>query len=96
MITFLIVVAVGGLIIGALGRLLVPGRNPMGILRTTLVGLGGSFAGGLVGRLLLGWRYRYSMLLALVIAVVCAAGIVYLLDGRRQAASRKTDYRRSF
>lgn len=88
MISFLISVAVGGLIIGALGRLLVPGPNPIGIFRTMLVGVAGSFLGGLVGRLVLDWRYRYSLVLAFVIAVLCAAGIVYLLDGRRSSLRR--------
>ena len=43
-----------GLIVGALGRLAIPGPNPMSIPMTILVGLGGSFIGGLIGRLLFG------------------------------------------
>ena len=52
--------AISGLIIGALGRLLVPGPNPMGLLSTAGVGLGGAIIGGIVGHLVIGWRYRYS------------------------------------
>jgi uncharacterized membrane protein YeaQ/YmgE (transglycosylase-associated protein family) len=37
-----------GLIAGAIARLLVPGRDPMGILGTMLLGLAGSIVGGLV------------------------------------------------
>lgn len=35
-----------GLIVGALGRLLVPGPDPMGIIATSLLGIVGSFVGG--------------------------------------------------
>jgi uncharacterized membrane protein YeaQ/YmgE (transglycosylase-associated protein family) len=41
-----------GLVAGALARLLVPGRDPMGIAGTMLLGLVGSVIGGLVGNLL--------------------------------------------
>lgn len=41
-----------GLVAGALARLLVPGRNPMGWLGTMLLGLAGSFVGGLLADLL--------------------------------------------
>ena len=83
MLFLLLALAVSGLIVGALGRLVVPGPNPMSILRTILVGLAGSFLGGLVGRLVLGWRYRYSYGLGLILSVGFAALIVYYLDPRR-------------
>jgi uncharacterized membrane protein YeaQ/YmgE (transglycosylase-associated protein family) len=37
-----------GLIAGALARLLMPGRDPMGIIATILLGIVGSIIGGLV------------------------------------------------
>jgi uncharacterized membrane protein YeaQ/YmgE (transglycosylase-associated protein family) len=37
-----------GLIVGAIGRLLVPGRQPMGWVATLLLGVVGSFIGGLI------------------------------------------------
>jgi uncharacterized membrane protein YeaQ/YmgE (transglycosylase-associated protein family) len=37
-----------GLIAGAIARLLVPGRQPMGLLMTMLLGIVGSLAGGLI------------------------------------------------
>jgi uncharacterized membrane protein YeaQ/YmgE (transglycosylase-associated protein family) len=79
----ILAIAVSGLVIGALGRLLVPGPNPMGIFRTILVGLAGSFLGGLVGRLVFGWRYYYSYGLAFVLAVLATALIVYSVQGSR-------------
>lgn len=37
-----------GLIAGALARLVMPGRDPMGIIATMLLGIVGSIVGGLV------------------------------------------------
>ncbi|HWE57061.1 MAG TPA: hypothetical protein VG435_16245 [Acidimicrobiales bacterium] len=82
MLALILLMIIAGAIVGALGRLVVPGPNPIGFIRTVLVGWAGSFLGGLVGRLVFGWRYEYSGLLALVVAVLFTALIVYLIDGR--------------
>lgn len=50
----LIFAACSGLIVGALARLFYPGRQDMSILKTMLLGLGGGFLAGLLGRLV-GW-----------------------------------------
>ncbi|HSO95069.1 MAG TPA: GlsB/YeaQ/YmgE family stress response membrane protein [Acidimicrobiia bacterium] len=54
MIGLLLVLLLFGLIAGALARLLLPGRDPMGIPMTILLGLAGSFLGGLIGSVLFG------------------------------------------
>ena len=41
-----------GLIVGALAKLVMPGRDPGGILVTMLLGMAGAVLGGFVGRLL--------------------------------------------
>jgi uncharacterized membrane protein YeaQ/YmgE (transglycosylase-associated protein family) len=41
-----------GLIVGALAKLIMPGRDPGGILVTMLLGVAGAFVAGFVGRLL--------------------------------------------
>ena len=69
---------VAGLVIGALGRLAVPGPNPMSIGATILVGLGGSIVGGIVGAILFGPRRSGGFLLA----VLGAALIVWLVQRR--------------
>jgi uncharacterized membrane protein YeaQ/YmgE (transglycosylase-associated protein family) len=43
-----------GLVVGALAKLIMPGRQGGGIVATMLIGLVGSFAAGLIGRGL-GW-----------------------------------------
>jgi uncharacterized membrane protein YeaQ/YmgE (transglycosylase-associated protein family) len=54
LLLFIIVVFVGGLIIGALARLAVPGPDPMPIWATAALGIGGSIIGGIVARILIG------------------------------------------
>jgi uncharacterized membrane protein YeaQ/YmgE (transglycosylase-associated protein family) len=49
MLGFVIFMLVVGLIAGFLARLLVPGRDPMGIGATILLGIVGSFIGGFLG-----------------------------------------------
>jgi uncharacterized membrane protein YeaQ/YmgE (transglycosylase-associated protein family) len=77
MITYLILIVLSGLIVGALGRLAIPGPDPMGIGMTILVGIGGSLIGGLVGVLLLG---RPG---GMILSVAGAALIVYLIRRTR-------------
>ena len=38
-----------GLIAGAIARFLMPGRQPMGLILTTILGIVGSFVGGAIG-----------------------------------------------
>jgi uncharacterized membrane protein YeaQ/YmgE (transglycosylase-associated protein family) len=51
MLAFIIVLVIIGLIAGAVARLLVPGRDPIGVLGTILLGVAGSFIGGFVSTL---------------------------------------------
>ncbi|MEY2418511.1 MAG: hypothetical protein QOG90_1191 [Actinomycetota bacterium] len=76
MILFLIGLVLTGLIVGALGRLAVPGPNPMGAGQTILVGIAGSFIGGLIGKLIFG---RPG---GIILAVICTAAIVYFMQRR--------------
>jgi len=48
LIGYILALAATGLIVGALARLALPGRDPMSILQTILVGVAGSFAAGLL------------------------------------------------
>jgi uncharacterized membrane protein YeaQ/YmgE (transglycosylase-associated protein family) len=84
LIAFLISLAALGLVIGALGRLALPGPDPMGIGETIAIGLAGSFVGGIITSLLAG-RNAWSFL----VAVACATGIVYVI--RRSRGGSLTD-----
>ena len=54
MLGFIITLLVVGLIAGFIARALVPGRDPMGVGGTIVLGIIGSFAGGFLGWLLFG------------------------------------------
>jgi uncharacterized membrane protein YeaQ/YmgE (transglycosylase-associated protein family) len=74
-----------GLIAGALARLLVPGRDPMGLLGTLLLGLVGSLVGGFLGDLLAGGDDDFSPagLIGSIIGAVIAL-LVYRAAVRRR------------
>ena len=67
----IIVLIVIGLIIGALGRLVHPGPDPIGILMTIVIGIGSA--------LLLGWAVGGGIL-AFILAVIVAAVLVALFS----------------
>jgi uncharacterized membrane protein YeaQ/YmgE (transglycosylase-associated protein family) len=79
-VLYIIGLILSGLVVGALGRLAIPGPNPMSIPKTILVGIGGSTLGGLVGYLL----FRNGG--GLILSVLGAALIVWLLERRQQSA----------
>ncbi len=51
MIVFIIVLLIVGLIVGAIARLLMPGRDSLGIFGTIVLGIAGSFVGGFLQNL---------------------------------------------
>jgi uncharacterized membrane protein YeaQ/YmgE (transglycosylase-associated protein family) len=66
---------IGGFIVGLLGRLIVPGRQPLGCLWTTLAGILGSLVAGLVSRQIWGGSSAPSF----IMSVLGAAVVVYVL-----------------
>jgi uncharacterized membrane protein YeaQ/YmgE (transglycosylase-associated protein family) len=77
MIGYLLSLVITGLIVGALGRLAIPGPNPMSIGMTILVGIGGAFIGGIVA-----YALGTGVGFAFILEVLAAAGIVYLMQRR--------------
>lgn len=54
MLWFILVLLFFGLVFGALARLIVPGKDPMGLAGTWLLGVVGSFVGGFLGYVIFG------------------------------------------
>jgi uncharacterized membrane protein YeaQ/YmgE (transglycosylase-associated protein family) len=52
MVTFIIVLIIVGAIAGLVARLLLPGRDPIGIFGTIVLGIVGSFVGGFLQNLI--------------------------------------------
>lgn len=63
---------VSGLIIGAIARLLMPGRDSMGLLSTALLGIAGSFVGTIIAVYLL-HRQQVGWILSIIGAVILLA-----------------------
>jgi uncharacterized membrane protein YeaQ/YmgE (transglycosylase-associated protein family) len=77
-IAYIIVLLFVGLVVGALARLALPGRDPMTIPQTIAIGVAGSFIAGVIGALLFG-RGAGGLLLS----VICSAAIVYAIRRSR-------------
>jgi len=82
-----------GLIVGAIAKLLMPGRDPGGIIVTMLLGIAGSILAGFLGRSI-GWYQQGEPVgfLASVIGAIIILAIYRLIVGRR--AGRR-DFRRA-
>ena len=76
---------VAGLVIGALARLVKPGKQNLGLVATLLLGLAGSVIGGLIANLLgTGDIFELNVLgfVVAVIAAVLLIGVAESLAGR--------------
>jgi uncharacterized membrane protein YeaQ/YmgE (transglycosylase-associated protein family) len=73
-----------GLIAGALAKLIMPGKDPGGIIITMLIGVAGSFIAGFLGRAL-GWYdpNESAGFIASVLGAILLLGIYRLVVGRR-------------
>jgi uncharacterized membrane protein YeaQ/YmgE (transglycosylase-associated protein family) len=77
---WLITTAIVGLVVGGLGRLIVPGRNPIGFLPTIVCGLIGSLVGGGIGHAI-GGRF-----ITVLVEVGVAAGAVAVWSATHRTA----------
>jgi uncharacterized membrane protein YeaQ/YmgE (transglycosylase-associated protein family) len=69
LLLYLIILFVVGLFIGAVARLLLPGRDPMGLFMTAVIGLCGTFAAGLFSWYVL-HRHGGGILLSIVFSML--------------------------
>ena len=78
--------AIIGLIVGALAKLIMPGKDPGGIIVTILIGIAGSFIGTFIGRALGMYQpgQAAGFIMSLVGAIILLA--LYRLIFKRSAA----------
>lgn len=75
-----------GLIVGAIARLLVPGRDPMGWIATILLGIVGSVVGGLIAYALRLGTAPYEpagWIFSIIGGIVALLGYYWLTGTRR-------------
>ena len=84
----IITMIVIGLLVGALAKLFMPGRDPGGIIVTILLGIAGSFVAGFIGRAV-GW-YRTPGsgpgIIASIIGAMIILAIYRVVVGRHRMA----------
>jgi uncharacterized membrane protein YeaQ/YmgE (transglycosylase-associated protein family) len=75
-----------GLVIGAIAKLLMPGRDPGGFIITIILGIVGSFLGGFLGRALgmYGPDQRSAGWLMSILGAIVILAIYRLIVGRRR------------
>ena len=81
----IVIALIVGLIVGAIAKLLMPGRDPGGIVVTMLLGIAGSVVAYLLGRTF-GWYHRYEEgpgIIASILGAMLLLGI-YRLSFRRR------------
>lgn len=80
-------IALIGLIVGLLARLLKPGRDRMGLILTTLLGIGGALLAGYAGQYF-GW-YSPGQPVGFVAALIGAIAILLVVALLRRPRERR-------
>jgi uncharacterized membrane protein YeaQ/YmgE (transglycosylase-associated protein family) len=94
MLAFIVILLVIGLIAGAIARLLLPGRDPIGLLGTIAVGVLGSFVGGFLQNLLFYHTLAVDRVRpAGILGSIIGAFVVLLL---MRASGHERGYRRRY
>ena len=86
LILYLLLAALSGLVIGALARFVLPGKDPMTILQTILVGVAGTLLAGLITYYVFDEDRGPGFLLSLLFAVL----IVYAVRKWRERRAQET------
>ncbi len=77
-----------GLLAGAVARLVVRARQPIGCLATIAVGIVGALIGGLIGQVVLGHKVHFGFDAVPFLLAVCGSIVLLLaldaLSGRRR------------
>ena len=81
----LIQLAIFGLIVGVIAKLLMPGKDPGGIIVTAIIGMAGSLVGTYIGRILLGQgRYYQAKWITSILGALILLGLYRMIAGRRE------------
>ncbi|MEO6872407.1 MAG: GlsB/YeaQ/YmgE family stress response membrane protein [Chthoniobacterales bacterium] len=72
-----------GLVIGAIAKLLMPGKDPGGCIITMLIGIAGAFVGTWLGRLFWGQTYAAGIIMSIIGAMILLL-IYRLIIGKKR------------
>jgi uncharacterized membrane protein YeaQ/YmgE (transglycosylase-associated protein family) len=79
---------VAGLIIGALARLIIPGRQKIGLLWTLVLGVAGSVIGGTIANLIGTGDIWELNFVGFVAAIVASVALLTVAEGRAVGSGR--------
>ena len=94
MLWFIIGLIIIGLIAGFIARAVVPGRDPMGVGKTILLGIVGSFVGGFLGWAIFGKDFsegalQPSGIIGSIIGAIIVLLIYNAITRRNRVAARR-------
>lgn len=93
MISTILWYLLAGAVVGVVARLLVPGRQPIGIILTILVGAAGAVVGGVIAASL-GAGEAVAIVIAVLIAALGVAALTTAQTGRWRTGGRGWGSRR--
>jgi uncharacterized membrane protein YeaQ/YmgE (transglycosylase-associated protein family) len=73
-----------GLVVGAIAKFLMPGRDPGGWIVTILLGIAGSFVGGFLATAIMGRNEQTAGWIGSIIGAMALLFIYRLIVGRRR------------
>lgn len=79
-VLYVIAIAFTGLIVGALARLALPGRDPMSVFQTMLVGVTGSLIAGLIAY----YAFDRAEGAGFLMSVICTVALVFAIRKLRE------------
>ena len=94
MTTDMIGFLVAGLIIGLLARLILPGRQKIGLPLTLLLGVVGSVIGGVIANLLRSGSIFELNVIGFVVAVASAVALLAVAEGAGIGSGRRREHLR--
>ena len=82
-LTGILVTCMIGLIVGAIAKLLMPGKDPGGCIITMLLGLAGAWLGTFIGKMIFGENYVAGWIMSVVAAMILLL-LYRMIVGRRR------------
>jgi uncharacterized membrane protein YeaQ/YmgE (transglycosylase-associated protein family) len=82
-----------GIVVGVLARLVLPGRQNISLLMTTVLGVVGSLVGGMVATALGTGEYNELNIIGTIVAVATAAVLIAVVSGTQ---TRRHGHRPTF
>jgi uncharacterized membrane protein YeaQ/YmgE (transglycosylase-associated protein family) len=83
-----------GFVVGLIARAVMPGRDPLGLIGTTVLGMIGALLAGWMGQALgLYTVDEGAGFVAATLGAIIVLGIYYVIVGRRQGVLTKSDHK---